>query len=117
MMPSNMEKTIHQETMVAGGFVQKLESGTIDPAAFQRLMAALDNYRRAVHGSDKVSRLIAACLFDLPWELENQSEHFFRRYGKEPARQLSSMAEQLRSKLIDVLWEGLESYYEHDCHR
>ena len=111
-MLSDVEETIYKETMVEGGFVQSLESGTIDKVAFDRLIEALAEYRRTINGSNLMSRIIAACLFGLPWELENQSEHFRRRFGEELARELSTMAEQLRLKMSDMLWEGFESYYE-----
>jgi hypothetical protein len=88
-----------------------LRENHVDDVGFSRLIDAIDAIAVEVRDKESIDRLIVACLFELPWEVENTIDHY-RKQSPELGAMVSRMAESLRHSINNLLWQGLESYYE-----
>lgn len=102
---------IYTETMKPGGFLWKLRENEIDWDGAERLLQAIRRLPPVWRERADCDRLAVACLFEVPWEIENTVEHFSER-DEAIGRRLSTLAEDLRSAILDLLWSGLEAAYE-----
>lgn len=98
------------QTTKDGGFVRKLHRNEVDEASFNQLLDALKAARAASAGQLTIDRLLVACLFELPWEVENTVDHYRK---KDPAlgTRVSKTADTLRETINDFLAEGLEDHF------
>jgi hypothetical protein len=108
---SEIRQVVLAECMRPGGFAFSLRENRVDEAGFRRLIEAIDAIALEVSDKESIDRLIVACLFELPWEIENTVDHY-RKQSPELGATVSRMAESLRQSINTLLWQGLESYYE-----
>jgi hypothetical protein len=111
MQPSEARRIVFDECMRAGGFASSLRENRVDEGAFGRLIDAVDAIAAEVRDRDSIDRLTVACLFELPWEMENTVDHYARQ-SQELGSLVSRLADRLRQSINDLLWGGLESHYE-----
>lgn len=104
--------TIHKETMHPDGFLSALRESRVDKDGFQRLMDAVESLRSSVGSQRTIDKMPVACLFEVPWEIENTVPHY-RQRDPDLGILVSRMADTARSKIMDLLWEGLEEFYEN----
>jgi len=102
---------VYYQTMSSNGFLSKLRENQVDEHGFSELTSALkllsDHYK---HGED-IDRLVAACLFEAPWEIENCVPHYSSQ-SKGLGSLVSKMGENLREVIHDMLWQGMEKFYK-----
>ena len=104
--------TIYKETMRSDGFLSALRENRVDEYGFQRLMDAVEALRSSVGSERTIDKVAVACLFEVPWEIENTVPHY-RQRDPDLGILVSRMADTARSKIMDLLWEGLEEFYEN----
>lgn len=105
------KKIIVDECLKPGGFAIAIRENRVDEDAFARLIKAVHEFGRATSGEHSIDRLTIACLFELPWEIENTVDHY-SKYSPELGSTVSKMADKLRASINDLLWSGLESHYD-----
>jgi len=108
---SECKRTVFDECMRPGGFAFSLRENRVDEAAFGRLIGAVDALTAHVSRESSIDRLVVACLFELPWEMENTVGHYAKQ-SPELGALVSRMADGLRRSINNLLWSGLESHYE-----
>ena len=111
MIPNELKRVVFDECMRPGGFAFSIRENPVDEAAFGRLIDAVDALAAHVGNEDSIDRLIVACLFEFPWEIENTVDHYARQ-SPELGTLVSRLADRLRRSINDLLWRGLESHYE-----
>src|SRR4051812_42795253 len=111
MTPKEIKRVVFDECMRPGGFAFSIRENRVDEAAFGRLIDAVDAIAAHVSNEDSIDRLVVACLFELPWEIENTVDHYAEQSPKLGAI-VSRMADRLRESINDLLWGGMESHYE-----
>jgi hypothetical protein len=111
MIPNELKRIVFDECMRPGGFASSLHENRVDEAAFGRLIDVVDAIAAHVSNEDSIDRLVVACLFELPWEIENTVDHYAGQSPKLGAL-VSQMADSLRESVNNLLWRGLESHYE-----
>lgn len=111
MNSSQAKKIIVEECLKPGGFAFLIRENRVDGRGFSRLLEAVGEISREVASKDLIDRLVIACLFELPWEIENTVDHYSKQ-SPELGVTVSKMAEELRSALNELLWSGLESHYD-----
>lgn len=104
-------EVILEEAVGERGFMAKLRENQVDEQAFARLETAIQQSQSDVGQSEQMSRLLAACLFELPYEIENTVEHYSAQ-SSELGRRVNKMSESLRAEIQELLWQGLEQYYQ-----
>ena len=104
-----VQAVLHHTTK-EGGFLRKLHRNEVDEVAFDELLNALKAARAASTGQLTVDRLLAACLFELPWEVENTVDHY-KKKSEELGKTVSKMADTLRDGINEFLAEGLEHHF------
>ncbi len=104
-------QVIVDEAVRDGGFMAKLRENEVDEDGFERLAAAIRQSASELEGAEKIDRLLVACLYELPVEIENTVEHYTRK-SPDVGRRVNRMAETLRELIQDLLWQGLEEYYQ-----
>ena len=111
MTEDECRSVIHSECMTSSGFAFQIRGGNVDSERFNQLVLAIDTLTPLIAGHSVVDRVTVGCLFELPWELENCVQHYSQ---KSPAlgKQVSEMADRLRAAINDLLWTGLEKYYQ-----
>lgn len=105
------EDIIYQECMSQNGFATLIRENKVDKARFNRLVNSIVKLTELTKEEEQLNKLTVACLFELPFEVENTINHYNTQdelLGKE----VSTMAEKLREIINDFLWAGLGSYYE-----
>ena len=98
--------------MSSAGFMSGLRENRIDDDGYKRLCEALDVATELIKDDKQISRLLVACIFEVPWEIENTVDHY-RNKDEDLGKMVSSMADTLRQKISELLWVGLEEYYEN----
>lgn len=96
--------------MKPGGFAFSIRENQIDELGYSRLLDAIGEISQEVASEELIDRLVVACLFELPWEIENTVDHYSKQ-SLELGVTVSKMAEELRSAINELLWSGLESHY------
>jgi hypothetical protein len=104
------KKIIVEECLKPGGFAFLIRENRVNEQGFSRLLEAIGEISRIVNSEDQIDRLVVACLFELPWEIENTADHYSKQ-SQELGIRISKMAEMLREVIYDLLWIGLESHY------
>lgn len=102
---------IYNETMKENGFLFKLREDEVDKESFRKLFDAVNALALETESHEIISKLAVACLFEVPWEMENTVEHYSEK-NEQLGREVSMMAEELREAVEGLLWGGLEKYYE-----
>lgn len=105
------KRIILDECMKPGGFAISIRENQVDEEGFRRLLEAIGVVAREVRSEQMVDRLTIGCLFELPWEIENTIKHY-NGQSVELGSKVSSMADQLREALHELLWDGLDAPYE-----
>ncbi len=105
------KRIVVEECLKPGGFAFLIRENRIDEQAFSRLLEAIGDISREVASEELIDRLVVACLFELPWEIENTIDHYSKQ-SPELGVTVSKMAEELRSAIGELLWIGLESHYD-----
>jgi hypothetical protein len=111
MIQNELTRVVFDECMRPGGFAFSLRENRIDHAAFDRMIDAVNAIAIKVSHRDSIDRLTVACLFELPWEMENTVDHY-AKHSPELGALVSRLADRLRESINDLLWGGLESHYE-----
>lgn len=111
MAENNAERVIFDECMRPDGFAALIRENRVDCESFDRLIHAVNSLASQFAGESSINRLTIACLFELPWEIENTVTHYSEQ-SPELGRVVSCMADQLREAIGELLWRGLESHYE-----
>jgi hypothetical protein len=111
VIPNELARVDFDESMKPGGFAFSIRENRVDEEGFARLISAVNAVAAAVRNDASIDRLIVACLFELPWEIENTVEHY-KKQSPELGARVRHMAESLRDSINDLLWVGLESHYE-----
>ena len=88
-----------------------IRENRVDEEGFARLLEAVLEFARATRAEGSIDKLTIACLFELPWEIENTVNHYLKRSPALGAT-VSKMADTLRESIHDLLWGGLESQYK-----
>ena len=102
---------IYQETMSPDGFLFGTRENKVDVEKFEKLKNAISQLTVLTKDNKELSKLVVACLFGVPWELENTVPHY-KAQNADLAKKVSSMAEELNNLIQDLLWSGLEEYYK-----
>ena len=110
MNADRAKRIIVEECLEQGGFAFSIRENRVDEEGFSRLLEAVREISRTVAAKDLIDRLVAACLFELPWEIENTVEHYSKQ-SPELGLTVSRMADRLRAAIHEMLWGGLESHY------
>ncbi|MFN7844342.1 MAG: hypothetical protein ACK5YR_06775 [Pirellula sp.] len=105
------KRVIVEECLRPDGFAFLIRENQVDKGKFSRLLEAIKAISQTVDSNDRIDRLTIACLFELPWEIENTVDHYSKQ-SKELGATVSTMAEELRNAINELLWNGLESHYE-----
>ena len=79
---------------------------------FQRLLGAINELASLASPAETVDKLIVACLFEVPWELENTEPHY-SSVDKLQGHEIRQMADELRHAIHVWLWTDLEEHYEN----
>ena len=103
--------TIYAETMGATGFMSRLRENTVDTEGYARLRTAIGEATEDIRTKRSVDRLLVACLFEVPWEIENTVEHYGSQ-NREEGQRVNKMAEELREAINELMWAGLEEFYK-----
>jgi len=103
--------TIFFHTMKEDGFLDRLRSNKIDETAYTELLSAIRQGEEEQGETTTADRLVVACLFEVPFEIENTADHYSRK-KKEDGRKVSRMADEIRTAINSFLWSGLEAYYK-----
>jgi hypothetical protein len=111
MSAGQAKRTIVEECLRAGGFASAIRENRVDKRGFSRLLEAIGEISREVASEDLIDRLVIACLFELPWEIENTVDHYSKQ-SFELGVTVSKMAEELRGAINELLWSGLEAHYD-----
>ena len=101
--------TIRRECLDDGGLMEKIRVGNLDEEAYQRLLDAIEEGTREVANAKTVDRMTVACLFEVPYEIENV-RHAYESDGA--ADVVDRMAMKLRMAIHEFLWAGLDSEYK-----
>lgn len=109
---SSAKEIIFAECMKPGGFAELIRENQVDEDAFKRLVGAVKALTVDMRDQGEIDRLTIACLFELPWEVENTIGHYASQSAELGAK-VSAMSEELRQEINELLWSGLESYYEN----
>lgn len=102
--------TIRQECLADTGLLGRIRLGQLDEDAHKRLLAAIREGTAAMEGQAVVDRLVVACLFEVPYEIENTREHYERNGARGDL--VMSMAEELRLAIHEFMWVGLDDQYK-----
>jgi len=106
------EEIIYRECMLPNGFASLIRENQVDKSKFDNLIEAI-KYLTSIEGTQlRINKLTVACLFELPWEIENTVNHYSNE-DENLGNEVSLMAEQLRTVINEFLWTGLEKYYEN----
>lgn len=111
MKKDECENVVYQECMSPIGFATALREGRIDNDGYSRLLASIRTMTGHIEHDRQINRLCIACLFELPWEIENCVDHF-RNQDENSGIIVSRMAENLREAINELLWIGLEEHYK-----
>lgn len=103
---------IYEETMKPDGFLWSIRENTIAEQKFENLIAAIERLTELTKGKREMDKLIFACLFEAPWEIENTMEHY-RNKNVDLGSKVSMMADKLRDEVHNLLWSGLEEEYKN----
>ncbi len=106
------KQVIVEECLKPDGYAVLIRENQVDKNKFARLMEAISAISRSVNSDDRIDRLAVACLFELPWEIENTVDHYSKQ-SKELGATVSTMAEELREAINELLWNGLETHYDN----
>ncbi|WP_027709808.1 hypothetical protein [Zooshikella ganghwensis] len=102
---------IYKQTMTPQGFLSKLRENSLDESGYKQLLDAIKSLIPFYIKENKMDKLLVACLYEVPWEVENCINHYSQQ-DKKLGDMVSNMSENLRSAINDLLWSGLEKYYE-----
>jgi hypothetical protein len=105
------KRIIVEECLKPGGFAFSIRENRVDEQGFTRLLEAIGEISRLLDSEDQINRLVVACLFELPWEIENTVDHYSKQSQVLGGR-VSKMAEKLREVINNLLWIEIESHYE-----
>ena len=111
MTHDEAKSRIVEECLNPKGFASRIRENQVDEEAFARLLEAVDEFGRVARSQNLIDRLTIACLFELPWEIENTVDHYSKRSPRLGAI-VSRMADELRDEIHEFLWTGFEAYYE-----
>ncbi len=103
---------IYTQTMLPSGFLWGIRENRVDRQQFQQLLHAITQLRKFNAEEKRVDKLTIACLFEMPWEIENTVPHYART-SETLGQEISHMADELRTCIHDFLWDGLEEHYRH----
>lgn len=109
---SDYKQTIYAECMKPDGFAAQIRENKVDEIAFERLKCAIKSYTNVIPEESCIDRLIVGCLFELPWEMENATEHYSAQ-SRDLGVKVSRMADELREHINELLWIGLEANYQN----
>ena len=105
------KEVVREECLADEGLLAKIRTGRIDEAACRRLLDALREGTEEVESKQEIDRMTVACLFGVPYEIENTAEHFAKqRPGG--GKLVTDMAESLRLAIHEFLWAGLDDQYK-----
>jgi 23S rRNA C2498 (ribose-2'-O)-methylase RlmM len=102
---------IVEECLNPDGFAFSIRENRVDQQSFSRLLDAIGEITQSLNSEKQIDRLVVACLFELPWEIENTVPHYSKQ-SQELGDNVSQMAEKLRKAINDLLWIGLEIHYD-----
>jgi hypothetical protein len=101
------EETIWREAMSKQGCMWALRENRVDSDGFNRLIAAVDAARAALRRASALDRKMVACLFEIPWEMENTVPHY-RARDEQLGLYVSQLADRVREAIHPLLWDGIE---------
>jgi len=107
----NCLKVIIQETIKESGFMFEIRKNNVDKKKFKALCNAIDEMKVYYANKNIIDKRLVACLFEVPWQIENVVEHYSEK-SELLGNELSNMADEVRGKIDDLLWEGLEDAYK-----
>ena len=103
--------TVFKQTMGENGFVSKLRENVVDEDGYKSLLDAVHSLIPIYENVETIDKLLVACLYEVPWEIENCVDHYSSKDTK-LGKRVSQMGENLRGAINKLLWNGLEKYYE-----
>jgi len=106
------EEIIYRECMLPNGFATLMRENKLDKSKFNVLIDAIKQMTKSERAELRINKLVVACLFELPWEIENTVEHY-KNQDENLGKEVSLMADKLRKVINEFLWTGLEEYYEN----
>jgi len=106
------EKIIYEECMLPNGFTFLIRENIVDKLKFNALIESIEELTKLEKTNKQIDKLTVACLFELPWEIENTVEHY-KKQDEKLGQEVSLMADKLRTAINEFLWTGLEEYYEN----
>lgn len=112
MNPKLARETILHECLDSRGFAALIRENKVDVEGFNRLLEAVTTIAASAGATSTIDRLTVACLFELPWEIENTVDHY-RQQSVDLGKTVARMGEQLRGAIEELLWTGLEEYYKN----
>jgi hypothetical protein len=110
MTHEECKEIIYTQTMQPSGFLWGIRENRVEEQQFQQLLDAIEQLSKFNATEKKLDRLIVACLFEAPWEIENTFSHYAST-NESLGRDVSRRADDLRTAIHDFLWDGLEEHY------
>lgn len=102
---------VYRQTMSKEGFMWGVRENRVDEKKYQLLRTAISELASQSRHCNELNKLLCACLFEVPWELENTVDHYMANDAT-LGRKVSGFAEELRDEIQKLLWGGLEEKYE-----
>jgi len=85
-------RVIYEQCLSDDGFLRNLRTGALDESGFDALIAAIKELERLTSEPTRtMDRLVAACLFEAPYEVENTIRRY-EKFSSEAARRVDMMA-------------------------
>ena len=103
---------IYYQTMNKSGLLSKLRENQVDEQGYTDLITALKTLSGYYKNGEDIDRLVAACLFEVPWEIENCVPHYSSQSVK-LGEIVSNMSEELIEIIHEMLWQGMDAYYKN----
>jgi len=105
-------RVIYEQCVSDDGFLRNLRMGTIEESGFDSLIAAIKELERLTSEPTRtIDRLVAACLFEVPYEVENTIPHY-EEVSNEAARRVDMMAQLLRDEINNMIGKGVQRFFE-----
>lgn len=104
-------EAIFHETMEESGFLWKIRENEVDQEGFSRFINALNELTEIYQNENELSKILVACLFEVPWSIENAVD-FYMEKDQALGQRVLQMADEARAAIMSLLWTGLEKYYE-----
>lgn len=104
-------KVIYRHTVLPNGFLWKARYGNVVSSEGEELVEVTERYLKSLGDTTSVNKLVFACLFDVPWILENAAVKLREIGENNTANNADTISIKLRKVIDDWIWLGLDEYF------